>query len=308
LNKLRRHRSLSYGYLWSPLSRDAFMEAFFGPEPEKGILDLSESDARNFKLNLEQIPFRKIAPPTYFKTNEFTAVFQLITDTYGVPTYKEINPSIFGCVTFPFLFGMMFGDMGHGGLLFIFSAGLVLAEPWLRQGPLQGALSLRYILLLMGFFAFYCGFMYNDFVSIPIHFWDSCYSFETGKKLPGNQECIYPAGMDPIWKQTKQEITFSNSLKMKMAVIYGVAHMTLAIFQKGLNSLYWRRYLDFFFEFIPQLVLLLALFGYMDLIIIKKWVTDYSGVEHEAPSIITTMVNIFLGGGKVPGREFFAGN
>ena len=28
--------------------------------------------------------------------------------------------------------------------------------------------------------------------------------------------------------------------------------------------------------------MLLALFGYMDIIIIKKWTTDYSGVEHEA--------------------------
>lgn len=54
--------------------------------------------------------------------------------------------------------------------------------------------------------------------------------------------------------------------------------------------------------------MLLALFGYMDIIIIKKWTTDYSGVEHEAPSIISTMVNIFLGGGKVPGREFFKNN
>jgi V-type H+-transporting ATPase subunit a len=153
----------------------------------------------------------------------------LITDTYGIPTYKEINPSIFSCVTFPFLFGMMFGDMGHGGLLFIFASFLVLAEPWLRGGAMKGALFLRYILLLMGFFAFFCGFMYNDFISIPIHFWESCYDFETGHKRPGNEECIYPAGVDPIWRQSHQEISFNNSMKMKMAVIYGVAHMTLAI-------------------------------------------------------------------------------
>jgi len=40
-------------------------------------------------------------------------------DTYGVPSYKEINPAIFTQVTFPFLFGVMFGDIGHGLLILI---------------------------------------------------------------------------------------------------------------------------------------------------------------------------------------------
>ena len=194
-----------------------------------------------------------------------------------MPTYKEVNPSIYSCATFPFLFGIMFGDMGHGGFLFLFASFLVLAEPWLKKTALKPALELRYILILMGFFAFYCGFMYNDFVCLPINFWESCYDYETGLKKITNVHCVYPAGIDPIWYLSKQEITFTNSLKMKIAVIFGVCHMTLAIFQKGFNSIYHKRWLDFFFEFIPQIVLLLALFGWMDTIIIKKWVTDYAG-------------------------------
>lgn len=64
-------------------------------------------------------------PPTFFKTNEFTEVYQQIVDTYGVPSYKEINPAIFTTVTFPFLFGLMFGDIGHGSCLFIFATMLI---------------------------------------------------------------------------------------------------------------------------------------------------------------------------------------
>ena len=75
-------------------------------------------------------------------------------------------------------------------------------------------------------------------------------------------------------------------MKMKIAVILGVVHMTLGIVLKGCNLVYFSRKIDFFFEFIPQLVILLALFGYMDFLIIVKWLTDFTGKEDKAPSII----------------------
>lgn len=60
-----------------------------------------------------------IKPPTYIKSNDFAFAFQQIVNTYGVPMYKEINPAVFAMVTFPFLFGVMFGDVGHGGFFLI---------------------------------------------------------------------------------------------------------------------------------------------------------------------------------------------
>ena len=60
-----------------------------------------------------------ISPPTYIITNEFTFSFQVIVDLFDVPKYKEMNPALFTCVTFPFLFGVMFGDICHGALLLI---------------------------------------------------------------------------------------------------------------------------------------------------------------------------------------------
>lgn len=35
---------------------------------------------------------------------------------YGIPRYREINPGVFAVITFPFLFGVMFGDILHGSL------------------------------------------------------------------------------------------------------------------------------------------------------------------------------------------------
>lgn len=56
----------------------------------------------------------KFKPPTNIITNDMLDVFQLIINTYGVPRYREINPAVFTVASFPILFGVMFGDVGHG--------------------------------------------------------------------------------------------------------------------------------------------------------------------------------------------------
>lgn len=225
-------------------------------------------------------------------------------DTYGVPSYKEVNPAIYATVTFPFLFGVMFGDIGHGALLFIFATIVCLFGD--RIESLKVAYPYRYFLLMMGFFSTFCGLMYNDFMSVPLNLFGSCYNMTTGQRL--SSDCVYPVGVDPIWFESKQEISFMNSLKMKISVIFGVAHMSLGICQKAVNATFFKNKTDFRHEFIPQILLLTCLFGYMDLLILFKWNTNYFGSEHEAPSIITTMVAMFLDGGKIIGRPFFKGN
>ena len=54
-------------------------------------------------------------------------------NTYGVPRYMEINPGLFTVVTFPFLFGVMFGDILHGGLLLFFALYLLFNVQKLSQ-------------------------------------------------------------------------------------------------------------------------------------------------------------------------------
>lgn len=149
-------------------------------------------------------------------------------------------------------------------------------------------LKVRYMLLLMGFFATYCGFIYNDMMAMPLNLFGSCYSSEEGdQEVTLAADCVYPFGVDPKWYVSKNELSYLNSLKMKLAVIFGVSQMTLGIICKGLNCVYKKSALDFVFEFIPQLVFLLCLFGFMDLLIILKWLTNWEGRTHEAPSVIS---------------------
>jgi V-type H+-transporting ATPase subunit a len=91
--------------------------------------------------------------------------------------HKEINPAVFAIVTFPFLFGVMFGDLGHGFLWFFIGSVLCLLNSRLKKSPgMEGFLSLRYIFLMMGFFSMFTGLIYNEFFAIPMEFLSqSCY-------------------------------------------------------------------------------------------------------------------------------------
>ena len=116
-----------------------------------------------------------ITPPTSFIVTDVTFVFQQLADTYGTCRYKELNPAIVSIVTFPFLFGMMFGDIGHGSLLLFAGIYLTLKSDQLKQNGLAALAAGRYLLLFMGISAVFCGFVYNEFFAMPLNVFTSCY-------------------------------------------------------------------------------------------------------------------------------------
>ena len=74
--------------------------------------------------------------------------------------------------------------------------------------------------------------------------------------------------------------------------------MLIGICIKGLNAIYFDRKLDFYHEFIPQVLLLTCMFGYMDWMIVAKWTTNWDGREGDAPSIVNKMIQLFLNFGE----------
>jgi V-type H+-transporting ATPase subunit a len=227
-------------------------------------------------------------PPTHFTTNKYTWAFQEFVNTYGIPRYREANPALFTAATFPFFFGVMYGDIGHGSILSMAALYLILTESKARSRGmdemLAGLYSARYMLFAMGLMAVYAGFIYNDYFALGLNLLGSRYEFTehvegakaTYQGTYGDSATVYPFGVDPAWKLSGNELLFYNSMKMKMSVILGIFHMTFGILLRGLNCWYFQSTLDLVCEFIPMLLFALSLFGYMVVMIFVKWSIDWN--------------------------------
>lgn len=282
MNNLKFGKTFTSGCFWLPESKT---EQF-----NKMIANLRD-DSEFEGLMVEQIDHKSIkkTPPTNFKTKNFFDAFQSIVDTYGIARYKEGNPGLFTAITFPFLFGCMFGDIFHGFGVLVFALFLCFKPEWFSRQ----FVAIKYLFLFMGIFAFWCGFIYNDFISLPFTVQKSCYEMTSnGSVARISPDCVYPVGVDFAWSQTKTEISFLNSLKMKISIIYGVIQMVMGILIKGTNSLHFGNIAEFFTEFIPQLLFMLCTFGYMVVCILIKWTNDYSADTSKAPSIISLFINL----------------
>ena len=209
LNKLQTQYQSAIAKIWIPKEKDGLLHTVL-----PSVVTLSS-------------PTTKSKPPTHFQTNAFTAPFQEIIDTYGTPRYEEVNPAIFAIAIFPFLFGVMFGDIGHGGTLLCAAIWLLVSSTG-KSRALKGIYQYRFLFLLMGIFAFYSGWIYNEFFSIPLNVFGSCYGSAPPEEEAErhSDDCVYPFGMDPRWIRTTNELNYFNSYKMKFAVIIGVLQMT----------------------------------------------------------------------------------
>lgn len=58
---------------------------------------------------------------------------------------------------------------------------------------------------------------------------------------------MYGLGIDPVWAVAENNLNYVNSLKMKISVIIAVIHMTVGVFVKLSNSLYFRRWVELIF-------------------------------------------------------------
>lgn len=260
-------------------------------------------------------------PPTYNKTNKFTYGFQNLVDAYGISTYREINPAPYTIITFPFLFAVMFGDFGHGILMTLFGVWMVVRESRILSQKTDNELfnmvfSGRYIILLMGLFSVYTGLIYNDCFSKALNLFGSSWSVRpmfTSPKANWTEELLrtapvlqldpdvngvfngpYPFGIDPIWSIATNKLTFLNSFKMKMSVVLGIIHMLFGVTLSLLNHIYFKKPLNIYLGFIPEMIFMASLFGYLVILILYKWCAYDAASSKIAPSLLIHFINMFL--------------
>ncbi|MEM4700005.1 MAG: V-type ATPase 116kDa subunit family protein [Candidatus Nezhaarchaeales archaeon] len=63
--------------------------------------------------------YEEAEAPTHIDPPNYLRSWQALVDGFGVPTNYEINPSFLMLITFPVIFGFMFGDVGHGLILLV---------------------------------------------------------------------------------------------------------------------------------------------------------------------------------------------
>ena len=96
------------------------------------------------KVNME--------PPTKLKNPAFFRPYEMYVKMYGLPNYNEFDPTILVAITYSFIFGIMYGDVGQGLCLMI--GGFLLYKK--KHSDLAGIISMA------GIFSTIFGFMFGS--------------------------------------------------------------------------------------------------------------------------------------------------
>lgn len=111
---------------------------------------------------LETIPARRDGPiqevPVSLGNPSFLRPFQMLVTTYAQPRYDEVDPTLLMTLTFPLLFGAMFGDIGHG-LVFAALGWLLVSK---KVKSLRGFSSLGGLVVACGLVSTLFGVLYGS--------------------------------------------------------------------------------------------------------------------------------------------------
>ena len=108
---------------------------------------------------VETSPADELPPeqvPVLLRHSRLLQPFTMLVAGYGLPGYREIEPTLFVAITYMLMFGMMFGDVGHGAVLML-GGGAAL---W--RGRSRKVRDVGTLLVLVGFASVVFGVIYGS--------------------------------------------------------------------------------------------------------------------------------------------------
>jgi V/A-type H+-transporting ATPase subunit I len=138
--------------------------------------------------------------PILFNNPYLLRPFERLTKAYGTPAYGEVEPTAFLAVSFLLMFGLMFGDVGQGGVLFLL--GYVIFRRFFRYTDYG------IIMMECGVASVVFGFLYGSVFGV---------------------ENLLPA----LWFSPMKDIPYF----IKIAVMFGVGAISLGVILSFINAL-----------------------------------------------------------------------
>ncbi len=188
------------------------------------------ADGKALVLADEPVEHEAFEPPTKITHNRFIKPFEEITKLYGLPKYQEIDPTPFIAISFPILFGLMFGDMGHGLVLLI--GGLIVGS--LIKGN-QGMKNVCWIMAACGAAATVAGLLFGEFFGLT-----NIFGYE----------------IHPLWFSPFEGDNVFNFLIFSLAV--GIVQIISGLAIELVDYAVTRNYADAFLTAVPQIAFYLG--------------------------------------------------
>jgi len=154
VDTINHYEQLRFTYIisgWVPEAAMPALQAELQPFSEHISIESSPPQANETSPTPENIPVA-LNNPTFMRA------FQDLVTNYGYPRYDELDPAILMTLTFPLIFGAMFGDVGHGLLLVILGA-LLLSK---KIKALHSMTSMGVVVIACGSIAMIFGFLYGS--------------------------------------------------------------------------------------------------------------------------------------------------
>ena len=190
-------------------------------------------------VNIEEKEEAEDKPPTKMENPKISWPFEKLVAAYGLPNYHELDPTIITLITFPIIFGFMFGDVGHGLILLI--GGLLLNKIWdkfnlkgeiwdpIRQG--------RNLIVACGVTATFFGFMYGELFG-PTNYEYIRHAIEHGAIVPPAWYSQLTGLEGPVWFSPTENLIYF----FEIALFVGMVHLTFGIVLDLVNKVRLKEY------------------------------------------------------------------